>query len=93
VEWKIGKIASESTAATPIVSAPIVSSSQAPSIDNKSEEQSVSVSEEHKSSTPITEITSEKVQIILEGFVTGNETENLAPEITEVDNAATDPVR
>jgi hypothetical protein len=33
------------------------------------------------------------VQIILEGFVTGNETENLAPEITEVDNAATDPVR
>jgi CCR4-NOT transcriptional regulation complex NOT5 subunit len=90
VEWKI---ATESTAATPVVSsAPIVSSSQMPLIENKSDEQSVSVSEEQKSSTPITEITSEKVQIILEGFVTGNETENLAPEITQVDFAATDPV-
>jgi hypothetical protein len=95
-EWKIASepasvslILANSSSATAL---PIVSSSKAPFADSKTE-QIVSASEGHKSSTPKTEITTEKVQIIMEEFVTSNDTENLTPEMTEIETAVTDTVK
>lgn len=75
-EWK-----SESTTA-PNSSVPTASSSQASIAENKTEQINDINSEEHNNSTTITE----KTQIILEGFITGNDTVNLAPDVTEIES-------